>query len=391
MPSLSFFSGISVTLAVFSFVYIKIDSFLGWNSAPAIKNNSIFNSIIDSFFPNDVAPIFALRNDFGLTITKPVPANHSILTLSLDTNPFVIDGTRNVPSQLSILNGFSDLSQEARTVISIAVYKVSSDEFSNPLSLLWKGVGVWPIPDVRWVGYLGLFALGVNQTGVAEIDRHIVKSLEVLGECGSFLKNQQSLNRSLHLIDEAELRWTWVFLNAYGISINKGVKILEPHLMFARRTLDITKAVTVKLEGRKIKVTSQRNMQKGDELFLDATGEMSDGFALLFHGSWIADESIHRGRFWFPVSQTGCATDEEFPQGVMSVWLSNDTQELEVSRAKILRCFSDPREMLKKALLEMHTGIELPHKSAIEAVRFQYFNLLYSEYVYWEERIARGK
>jgi hypothetical protein len=382
------FLGSSVLVGFVSLLYIKIDSLFDW-APPVVKNNSLFNVILESFFPNDAAPIFSLRGEFGLKLTRPVAANHSILTLSLDTNPFVIDGTRNVPSQLTSIGGFGDLSHEAKVMLSIALYKVSSDEFSNPFSLLWKGVGVRPIPDVKWVRYRGLFALGVKKTGVREIDAYITRAYEVVGECMSFVRQQHSLDKHLFQISEDELRWTWVFLNAFGVSVSGGGKILEPHLLFARRTLHAASAVSwTQEETGKLKIFSAKPLDRGEEILLDASGEMSDGFALLFHGSWVADASIHRGKFSLPF--LGSAECDNDGDNRISFWLSNDVEDLEKSRKKMTRCMQLTSEAAIEKFCQLITE-ELVYmqkdpvgESWVEAVRFHYFNLLYSELLYWE-------
>ena len=377
-------------------------------SSPSVQNNSIFGSILTSFFPNDESPGVSMRHPFGLSTTRTFSANLSILSFPIALSPLIIDGVHNVPVQFSALFGFSALSPEARTIISVAIYKTSNEEFTNALSGLWKGVGVRPIPDTRWARYRGVFALGQARTGIEEIDRYVATANAVLNESMSFIKHE-SLQRLLRPLTEAELRWSWIFVNAYGVDMNGHKAIVAP-LIFARRSFNSSRAASVKTVGGLLTVVSPRKLERGEEVFLDASADATDAFAFLFHGSWVSDDSVHRGKVWLRLVgdvnhdvKQGCVESD----GTTAVLLSTDTSQLHAARdwlrecvrisvnssmdrmspAKELRAVSTLIKAFEEELkrLQKHTSSD----SALEAVRFQYFNLLYTEFVFWSEQRER--
>ena len=398
--------GSSVLVAALSLMYMRMESLFNL-SAPSVQTNSIFSSILASLFPNDETPAIAVRHPFGLSSTRTVPGNHSIISFPVDFSPLIIDGVHNVPVQFASSAGFKSLSQEARTTISIAIYKTSNEEFTNALSLLWKGVGVRPIPDTRWARYRGVFSLSQTSTGIEEIDRQVTKAHSVMSECSAFLK-QGSLQRIFRGLDEAELRWSWVFLNAYGVLL-EGSKALVAPLVFARRSFDPTRAALVNTFQGTVSVSSSRKLDRGEEVLLYAADELTDAFAFLFHGSWVADESVHRGKVWLALAgdsreqlvKSGCLGRD----GKTQVTLSTDAGEQAAARERLRKCsqisvngheITPAKEQRAVAKLIHAFEEELGRlqkqtssDSALEAVRFQYFNLLYTEFVFWTEEQER--
>ena len=399
--------GSSILALICSLIYVKMDSLLKLSLPPA-GSNSIFNSILSSFSVNEEHPIVSLRNDFGLSITRPLSVNQSIFSIPLETSSLVIDGTHNVPTQFHTLQGFGALSTDARTILSIAVFKITSDEFSNSFSQLWKGVGVAPIPDSRWVRYRGLFSLDTNATGIQEIDRYVNVGHQVISECMQFVK-ANSLQRVFYSLNEAELRWSWIFLNAFGVRLD-GHKALVAPLVFARHTVDAIRAVGIETKGNKVRIFSRKKMDRGEELLIDGRDEISDGFAFLFHGSWVADDSIHRGRFWIPLitggkpdgtthellKKQGCVDEDN----LLAVWLSTDLVELGSTRNTLTRCsllsVLAPNQTVSadkqiKASSRVVSGIksELSKIQPTDTVKFQYFNLLFNELIFWEALKAK--
>ena len=405
--------GAALLAAVVSIIYSHKDSLFSGSLHTPVQKNSIFGSVVTSFFPGPQPASVAFKNPFGLVASRPTAPNETIMYFPEETTHLIIDGSSGIPFQLQLLSEFDSLTHDARVTLSMSLHKVMSEEFSGPLSLLWKAAGVRPIPDVRWVRHRGIFSLPSNQTGVDEIDRHLERARTVVAECMDFVRtNSRYLPSTL---TEAEIGWSWIFLNLFGTNVN-GSKILIAPLVFARRTVNVTRTVTIRRDLEGTSVMSRSKTERGEEILVDGSHELSDGFAFLFHGAWIADESIHRGRFWLklapgeaarrPVLVTQNCIDSD---GLLSVWLSNDEKELTASRARILRCgrmfilngmaiekLSPGRELRALTLIEnlFRKEIASIHRpgtpdDVLAPIRFQYFNLLYNELVYWADKRAK--
>jgi hypothetical protein len=364
------------------------------------KKNHIFNNILSSFFMHPEDSPLAPHRPFGLVVTKRFSTNQTLMSFPLDMTPLVIDGQNNVPSQLTALPDFKTLSIEARTCLSISLLKVMSESFGGPLSLLWKGVGVRPIPDVRWVSHRPLFAIGTNSTGIEELDRLLQVTHRTIEECLGFIKaHYWELPSSL---TDAEVRWSWLFLNIFGISIGEHKALVAP-LIFARRSIDKSRSLTMHHDGASVTFSTERKLERGDEILIDASNDISDGFAYFFQGSWVADDSIHRGRFWLRLSDSpkkGECLDQD---GLLEIWLSNDELELTNTRERIHQCVkahivgpnkkSSPSQDLRvielilkifrDQLKRMHA---VPVSEQTTPIKFQYFNLMYNEVVFWETK-----
>ena len=405
-------SGSAVLVGVISFITLRIDSLFGGDLHYTGHKKSIFGSAIASFYPVSSSAPVALKNPFGLVAAQSFAINETIMFFSDETTNLVLDSSTGVPFQLLSISDFGSLTCPARTTLSIALHRVMSEEFTGPLSTLWKGVGVRPLPDVRWARHRGLFSLPFNHTGIEEIDRHLAEGRRVIKECIGFIRaNSKYLPTSL---TEQELRWALIFLKLYGVSLN-GQKVLIAPLVFSRRVLGrASRPLVIQRETEGISVSSRRKIERGEELTLDGSDEISDGFAFLFHGSWIADHSIHRGRFWLRLSvddrqrisvlkSVNCSDED----GLLGIWLSNDESELQSTRDHIHRCvrlyiagdhggnISVGREgralslavrLLKKEVESLYrpSGSE----DVMAPIRFQYFNLLHNELSFWEAKRA---
>jgi len=406
--------GAALVLAVFSFIYSRIDVLFSESLHSSGHRNSIFGSVIASFFPAPQSSSVAFKSPFGILAARPFAANDSIMYFPEETTHLILDGSSGIPFQLQLLSEFDSITHDSRVTLSMTLHKVMSEEFSGPLSLLWKAAGVRPIPDVRWIHHRAIFSLPSDRTGIEEIDRHLENGKRVVTECMDFVRaNSRYLPNSL---TEAEIRWSWVFLNLFGTTLN-GNRIIIAPLVFARRTVKSTKAVSIRQDHEGTWVFSQTKIERSEELLVDGSCELSDGFAFLFHGAWVADESIHRGRFWLklavgeagrrPVLLNNNCIDKD---GTLSVWLSNDERELVSTRARVLNCvrmyitngqeaditLSPAREIRTLNLIEnlFKKEIETLHRPSspedpLSPIRFQYFNLVYNELVFWTERKAK--
>lgn len=403
--------GIATIAIVVGLLYSRSDMFSGLEYHVPGKRNSIFNSILSSFFAGSSEHPLILRSPFGLSTNRPLNAGDSILSLSWDSSPLLIDGLKNVPAQLSSLHEFGSLTFDARVTLSIALLKIQSEDFIDPLALLWKGVGVRPIPDVRWVKHRGLFSLSINVTGIEEIDREIAKGRNVVNECVNFIRSHYRYLPSS--LSEAEIKWSWVFLKSYGVSLDSHKALIAP-LIFARRSLQNNRSMSISTDQNFVSFTVNRKLERGDEVFIDGSDELSDGFAFLFHGGWVADDSIHRGKFWLRLmegSQDMTLRDTLYSQGcvdkegLMEVWLSNDEKELSITRYRMRKCMeafisngNRERGLSPAQVIRVHSLIirllkqEIfklqPDKNVTDdpllPIRFQYFNMLYDELIFWE-------
>ena len=403
--------GLSTIAVVVALLYSRAESFFGLEYHGSGKRNSIFNSILSSFFTSPVDQSLVLSNPFGLSANRPVSGGESIISFSRDSSPLLVDGLKNVPAQLSTLHGYDRLSLDARVTLSVALMKTQSDDFIDPLSLLWKGVGVRPIPDVRWTKHRGLFSLNINVTGVEEIDRAIAKGGRVVHECIQFIRSHYRYLPSG--LNEAEIKWSWIFLNSYGVPLDSHKALIAP-LIFARRSLHNNRSLSVLTDSTSVSFVVNRKVERGEEVFIDGSDEISDGFAFLFHGSWIADDSVHRGKFWLRLmegSQDMGLRDTLYSQGCvdkdgsLEVWLSNDERELSSTRTRMHKCTEafmsngmgdrelSPsqavrvRSLIWKLLKQEILKLQVDKNTAddpLSPIRFQYFNLLYNELIYWE-------
>ena len=389
--------GFSVLVATISMVYLNLDALLK-HALPSSGNNSIFNSILSSFASGEESPSFALKTDFGLITRNMVAANQSLLTISLDATHMVIDGVHNVPGQFASLLQFSELSLDARTTLSIAVLKSTNDDFPNSFSLLWKAAGVRPLPDSRWVMNKGLFSLPRDSaTGVAEIDLEVARAYARIDECLAFIRSNPT--RALRGVTEIDLQWSWIFLNAFGVPLSDDRKIIIGPLVFARHSIDTEKTVKISADPSSISVTSPNKMERGDEILIDGSRDVTDGYAWLYHGSWLADESIHRGRFGLAVDPAFTVDSKEceiFSQGELKIWLSNDSAELDHTRDILHHCMRRIIPGGQRSDLSHHARVvahilhmlkgEVRRVGSVgdNAVKFQYANLLLNEVGYWE-------
>jgi hypothetical protein len=402
--------GLALLIGVFSYIYSRFDLLLESGLPSQGPKNSIFGLVVSSFFQPPLSPLFIAKQPFGILSSNQIGANQSIMYFSDDSTHFILDGSSNVPFQLQSLSEFESLSHETRVTLSIALHKVMSDEFPGPLSLLWKAVGVRPLPDVRSVRYRGLFSFDQEKSGIEELDRLITSGTRIVQECLEFLRaNSRSLPSAL---GEPEIRWSWIFLNLYGINVGHSKVLIAP-LVFARRSLNTTKTVLVRRESEGISILNRLKLERGDEIFVDGSKEFSDSFAFAFHGSWVGDESLHRGRFWLKLAENEpgrrqhlIANNCSDIEGLLEIWLSNDERELVATRARVNRCvriyisngsanatLSTGRELRILALTEKLFKKELEllyrpsnQEDVFAAIRFQYFNLLYNEVVYWRDR-----
>jgi hypothetical protein len=404
-------SGAAILVAVVSFVTSRIDSLLGTALQYSNHKKSIFGAAIASFYPAPLSAPIALKSPFGIIASRSFSVNETVMFLADETTNLVLDGSIGVPFQLMSISEFDSLTSAARATLSISLHRVMSDEFTGPLSTLWRSVGVRPLPDVRWARHRGLFSIPFNHTGIEEIDHLLERGRRVVKECTDFIKSNSRYLPSA--LTEQEIRWAWIFLNLYGVTLNDQKVLIAP-LVFTRRTMNTSRSIMVKRDTEGIYISALRKIERGDELLIDGSDEISDGFAFLFHGSWIADNSVHRGRFWLRLAPgdharisnlkpTNCSDSD----GLLAIWLSNDEKELQATREKIYRCskqyitnngqghLSQGREaralslvvgLLKREVEQIYRpdGSE----DMLAPIRFQYFNLLYNELFYWENRKA---
>ena len=376
--------GISILVAVASFLATHFDAYFATADGKT-SNNFIFGRIFNSLVSNEdgISTSVALKKDLGLQLTKAVGVGEVILSMETSSFfPMVIDGASNVPIELSEASAFSSLSLSCRTILCISFSKLNSDE-SSPLNLLWKGVGVFPIPDIRWVRNKGLFALSAaGPTGIPEMDRYIASANETVSECVQFAKTH-NLQR-LYGINEVELKWSYIFLHAFGVEL-EGRKIFIPPLLFAKHTLGGPGTLQVRLSGEIVEVRSVGKADKGSEILVDGSSYISDVWALLFHGSWLNDDSLHRGLFEI---------------GGEFIWLSNDPTEQSLSRTQMLELFdvSSPAKRLsatKKVIAQLTLRLAETQAAGgsdfAQRIRFVHFHLLLTELVFFEKQLAQLK
>jgi len=302
------------------------------------------------------------------------------------SSSLIIDGIHNIPIELSGLQGFTRLSLQSRKLLAIAYHKSTDLEETSPLGLLWKGVGVHPIPDHRWIKYQGLFGMfptnpGGGQTGIDEIDEIINEWFPVIHEAYSFSRSH-NLNRQ-YGISETELRWSCIFLNAFGVPAVHGGMILIAPLVFARRTTLPEKGVYVVIEDERIRIHASGRIDRNDEILIFSGEFFSDVHALLFHGSWISDDSIHRGKLQLNPTTT-------------SYWFSNIEEESVRNRGMLLEHFSTTASpftgleeilrLLKKKLHDITQRV-VTVPQPIERIRFVYIAGLLNEIAFFEAEL----
>jgi len=406
MSFVPFASGVSVLSALVAFLLLVPEDSV-WRfhkSSEPIKSlsNSLFSKTFSSFMDNPFLSLTPFSsslivsstrgtNHVGLYATKPIGPNELVLSISPDLTGLVIDGIHNIPLELSQLIGFSKLSDDVKTVLIIAFHKTNDLENSSPLGYLWKGVGVEPIPDHRWIKYKGIFTL-TNGTisGIDEIDDAVSAASSVVADAVAFSRSH-NLPRTFG-ISETEIKWSYVFLHAFGVlaSDKSQRKILVAPLVFARHS--INQARTLKLSPSPIgtlDIYTQQSLERGDELLVNGKPYLSDAYSFLFLGSWVSDTSIHRGKIRL-------VFENDFS---IHHWFSNVEEESSEFRLSLIHQLlkkqtspSDPWAELyaiDKILVALHEKLNaIRPKSVsdtpIERLRFIYFTGILSEIIYFE-------
>ena len=354
-----FLLGVSILTFIFSLLILRFDVFFV-SSEARTSNDFIFGRIFNSLdHPGSVWSV-SLKKEFGgrLQLSKPVVAGDVIMSVQS-----VIDGVSGIPSELDTYAEFHQLSQTARIMLCLVFSKLRADE-TDPFFLLWKAVGVHPIPDIRWVKHKGLFSLPFTPTGVAEIDAYLEDGHARVAESFLFAK-QHHLNRQYGLT-EPELKWAYIFLHAFGCEVDRGQKIIVPPLIFARHAMD---GVTVRRNSA-IEVVAASDMEKGSEIFLNGSDYISDVWTLLFQGSWVADDSMHRIRNF----------DSEYPE-----WFSNEIRDKE--KWRIDRDLNESKKMV--SFLKKKISYSLSSNEFIDRLVFVQFHLVLAELGFAQKRLAQ--
>ena len=362
-------------------------------------SNSLFSKTFTSFIDNPFISstpfsssltVSSSRgtNRVGLYTAKPIPSNEVILAMSPELTGLVIDGVHNIPLELSQLLGFSNLCDEIKTILIIAFHKANDHEHSSPLGFLWKGVGVDPIPDHRWIKYKGLFTVANGTvTGIDEIDEAVIAAANTVSETLIFSRSH-NLQR-LFGITETEIKWSYIFLHAFGVI--EGVrKIIIAPLVFARHSINQAKTLSLTRSPiGTIDITCKSPLDRGEELVVDGKSYLSDSYAFLFHGSWVGDNSIHRGKLMLR---------HDKGSEMIEFWFSNIDEESVVFRENLLGkflAFEDSDEWsdfraIDNILMSLVSKMEsiqpqlTSTDSTIERIRFIYVNGLVGEIDYFK-------
>jgi hypothetical protein len=224
-------------------------------------------------------------------------------------------------------------------------------------------------------------------TGIDEIDEIIREWFPVVSESFSFSRSF-NLNRAFG-ITETEIKWSCVFLNAFGVPTPGGLILVAP-LIFARRTVIPDKAVSIQVGRDYLEAKWMSNGGGRNEELLVYNGNLfSDSHALIFHGSWISDDSIHRGKILL--------TPPHGENNSLAYWFSNIEEESRVNRQGLLASVSGsspfkPYElvlnMLRQKLDDLVDAKKQQSQSAqIERIRFVYISGLLSEIAFFENEL----
>lgn len=362
--------GVSVIVSIFA-----IYGFGQTIPSGGTSNNFIFGRIFNSLMLDGDSGVFGSvslvkKEDICLQVSRLVKQGEVIMSLAVSdeifSSPIVVDGVHNVPIELSVLSEFALVSLEARIVLCLVFSKLHADE-SSPLYLMWKGVGVQPIPDNRWIRHKGVFSLLLHNEEVS------VSAIYLLNECFQFSKTH-NLHKQ-YGITEVELKWGIVMVNAFGIMV-EGVKVFVPPLVFARHTVYSEDSVIVRMSNLSVEVVARREMPKGSEIFIDGSQYVSDVWRLLYHGSW--DDSLHR-----MILQNGVVYSNDVNEQKQYRLLLPNT-DLEEARKRV----SDLQELLTSIEKTTHTN---NMSEPIQRIQYIHFGLVLNEFIFAQQQLDELK
>jgi hypothetical protein len=360
-------------------------------------SSHLFTKIFRSFIDNDALPFrphLYLSREPGVHVSRSVRRGDILVSIPIESSGLVIDGSimSTIPPKISYLLGFETLSATAKTILSISYYKRMDNRdiigsVSSALALLWKAIGVHPFPDKRWVKYKALFSVDpAGSSGIDEMDGFIRDAQTVLSESFSFVKTH-SLSKS-YGISESDLRWSYIFLHAFGVRQPDNQYILIAPLMFARKSVH---ASSIEFErssdGLGFNVIATRDLARGDEVVIDASAYFTDSFAFAFQGSWVAHDSIHR--VWVNLPP-------------VRYWISNDPIEQANFRNTLVESFEakhphsplwitymDIVDALRGKLAQIVTTP--PSESQVDKLRLMYVQFLIGEIIHFEKGAVTQK
>ena len=415
MSFVPFVGGVSILASLIAFLLVIPEDSI-WRfqkTAEPIKSlsNSLFSRTLASFMdnpfllPTPYANSLVVSSARGTTqvsihTTKFIASNEAIFSIPADLSGLVIDGIHNIPFELSQLSGFPKLNEEIKTILSIAFHKSNDLERSSPLGLLWKGVGVEPIPDNRWIKYKGLFTLQNATTGIDEIDDAVLRASTIVSETLQFARSH-NLARFFG-ITETEIKWSYIFLHAFGVLGPQGRKIIIAPLVFARHSTNQARTVSITESADTIDIltSSLSNLDRGEEILVDGKPYLSDAYAFLFHGSWIGDGSIHRGKvtlrsnnnskidYWFSNVEEESKMFREWLLGIFTSTLHDASwAEIRAIHA-ILNSLQMKLESLRPSLSSLSSAKNGVIDCPLERIRFIYFNGILTEINFFESLLG---